>query len=138
MGGGRINSSQILKQTSERLTCIVVPDSYFGKLSQAEDVQEAKGVQLFALKLVGPVALFQRECPRVSIFPKNNDPHICVSASACREKEEPLLHTKTERKRRCRKQESPNPRTHEGTGQRGSMNDLHQTMVSSFDVCDCD
>lgn len=82
MGHRQVNPSQILnKQSSERLTCVIVPDSHFGKLSEAEDVQEAKGVHLFALKLVRPVALFKRECPRVSIFPKNNDPHVCVSAS---------------------------------------------------------
>lgn len=57
-----------------------MPDSDFGKLPQAQDVREAEGVHLFALKLVGLVALFQRECPRVSIFPKNNDPHVSVSA----------------------------------------------------------
>lgn len=57
-----------------------MPDSYFGKLSQAEDVQETKDVHLFALKLVGPVALFQREGPRVSVLSENDDPHVCVSS----------------------------------------------------------
>lgn len=57
-----------------------MPDSYFGELSQAEDVREAKRVHLLALKLVGLVALFQRQRPRVSVLSENDDPHVGISA----------------------------------------------------------
>lgn len=64
----------------EQLTCVIVPDSYFGEVSHAEDFWEAKRVNLLALKLVGLVALFQRQCPRVPVLSKNNDPHVGISA----------------------------------------------------------
>lgn len=57
-----------------------MPDSYFGELSQAEDIREAKGVHLLALELVGLVALFQCQRPGVSVLSENNDPHIGISA----------------------------------------------------------
>ena len=64
----------------EQLTCVVVPDSHFGEVSQAEDIREAKCVRLLAFKLVRLVAFFQRQCPRVSILSKNDEPHISISA----------------------------------------------------------
>lgn len=57
-----------------------MPDSDFGQVSQAEDFWEAECVHLLALKLVGLVALFQRQCPRVSVLSKNDDPHVGVGA----------------------------------------------------------
>lgn len=60
-----------------------MPDAYFGEISHAEDIREAECVHLLALKLVGLVALFQRQRPRVSVLSENYDPHVGVSAGAC-------------------------------------------------------
>lgn len=57
-----------------------MPHSHFGQLPQAQDIGEAKHVRLLALKLVGLAALFQRQRPRVSVLPKNDDPHLGVGA----------------------------------------------------------
>ena len=64
----------------ERLTCVVVPDTHFGELSHAEDIREAECVALLALKLVGLVALFQCQCPCVSVLSENDEPHIGISS----------------------------------------------------------
>ena len=57
-----------------------MPDSYFGELSQAEDVGEAERVHLLALELVGLAAVFQRQRPRVSVLSENDDPHVGIGA----------------------------------------------------------
>lgn len=67
-------------RVSACLTCVVVPDPYFGEISQAEDVREAERVHLLALKLVGLGGLFQRQRPRVSVLSEYDDPHVGISA----------------------------------------------------------
>lgn len=57
-----------------------MPDPDFGELSHAEDIREAERVHLLALKLVGPLGLFQSELSRVSVLSENNDPHVGVGA----------------------------------------------------------
>lgn len=64
------------------LTCVVMPDSHFGEISQTEDIGEAKCIHLLAFELVGLAALFQRQCPRVSILPEDDHPYVSVSAGS--------------------------------------------------------
>lgn len=73
---------------SEQLTCVVVPNSDFGEVSQAEDIGEAKHVHLLTLKLVGLRGLLQRQPPRVTVLSENDDPHVGVGARPCADRKE--------------------------------------------------
>lgn len=73
-----------------------MPHSHFGQLPQAQDVGEAEHVHLLALKLVGLVAVPQRQRARVSVLPENDDPHLGVGACGCHRRDSrPVGHQRT-------------------------------------------
>lgn len=68
---------------TESLTCVVVPDSHFGQISQTEHISKSKRVHLLAFKFVGLVAVLQHQGSRVAVLPKNNQPDVGICASRC-------------------------------------------------------
>lgn len=61
-----------------------MPHSDLGQFAQAEDVQEAENVHLFAFELVPVAALLQRQRSRVAVLPEHDQKHVGVGTGGCK------------------------------------------------------